>query len=494
MVGLRWWDRNRTEGNMRNYLGPTNKNMNGDIIEFPKTIYERVPEYSSTLQCYMNRGVTSNIQLKWMVVVTKYSQFIPLGPLRYLIRNIPFFGKYLLPNELIGEGEVVDSAISDLENYSPRVQWLTLATPDGYRHSFGSDREEYYKEILQNIDKQIAKYRNKCKEIGGEELNRLFVITSDHGVVNLEQHVNIEQILGQVNVKMYYGNSAFVFQSELDEPIEKFDEYDGVVAVNGNTAVHVYFRDPIDRNSPENNYGWKTQKDCFALQNYQKEDESNPVDIIDILRLSDGVELVICLQDFEPLITPRKEVHIYSKLGHSFIYQNEENYLTYEVDNDEEDALGWFPKGSSFSHSNDDWLDLTVDWEFPYATVRLWRAMNAPSSGDLIITSIEKWDLAKEGYEIIVGENRGGHGGLRKDQMLVPTIISSISNKQKLKTNHIIHQARSEDVGATLLHLVGVYEEEKELDRNNGTFIGNLKFANPNLIRGKILPVEENSN
>ena len=541
-MGLRWWDRDRKEGNLRNYVGPSNKNMNLDTYPFPKTIYERInDEYSSTYQCYMNRGASSNVQLKWMAVVTKYAHYFPLGPLKYIIQHIPYFGKMILPNEMMGEEEVVDNAISDLLKFHPRVQWITFGTPDGYRHSFGEEEEDYYRSIIRACDQQIGRYRKKCEEIGGEEGKRLIVVTSDHSIVNLQHHVNLEDILKGIKLKVEYGSCASVISSSLTKPISDYENSDGAIAVNGNTLLHVYFRDPIDRNSEENNFGWKTRKNCSLLSSYQRLSDDQPINIIDEIRFSEGIELVICLQDLtnhsssSSFDQSQKEVHIYSKTGHSIIrkdennikndnknYQNEEEKLKYIVNEGEKDALGWFDAVDKIeiSHTADEWLNLTADWEFPYATVRLWRSINANSSGDLIITSLDKWDMAKEGYEIIIGQHKGGHGGLRKDQMLVPAIFSvassspssptssspsssssssssfsSSSSKQLLKKNYKVKYARAEDVGATLMSLVGVFDEElllanfssnSPLDEN---ILENFKYANPRAIRGSVLSV-----
>ena len=60
------------------------------------------------------------------------------------------------------------------------------------------------------------------------------------------------------------------------------------------------------------------------------------------------------------------------------------------------------------------------------------------------------YDLAAD-YEMVVGNYRGGHGGLRADQLRVPYILSGpgVPAGQRLAT------ARAEDIGATVMRLAG---------------------------------------
>ncbi len=66
------------------------------------------------------------------------------------------------------------------------------------------------------------------------------------------------------------------------------------------------------------------------------------------------------------------------------------------------------------------------------------------------MTAAPGYDLAAD-YELIVGNYRGGHGGLRADQLRVPYVLSGpgVPTGQRLAT------ARAEDVGATLMRLTG---------------------------------------
>ena len=65
-----------------------------------------------------------------------------------------------------------------------------------------------------------------------------------------------------------------------------------------------------------------------------------------------------------------------------------------------------------------------------------------------MLTSARGYDLAPD-FELFVGEYRGGHGGLRKDQILAPFIVAGPDVPAR---RHPI--ATAEDVGATLHQLL----------------------------------------
>ena len=99
--------------------------------------------------------------------------------------------------------------------------------------------------------------------------------------------------------------------------------------------------------------------------------------------------------------------------------------------------------------TKDEWIDLTIASNYPDAVYRLYSLMEAPGIGDLVITSEEGYDLAKN-YEIIVNDYKGGHGGLRADQLRVPYILHT-TNTTKKTINH----ARSEDIGEMIIDWLG---------------------------------------
>ena len=78
--------------------------------------------------------------------------------------------------------------------------------------------------------------------------------------------------------------------------------------------------------------------------------------------------------------------------------------------------------------------------------------MDMPNVGDFFLTSKEGYDFAKD-YEVIVGNYKGGHGGIKANQLRVPYILS-IPNQKSKKIDHL----RSEDVGKIIGDWLGFSE------------------------------------
>ena len=50
ILGLRWFDRKRKEGNLRNYVGRTNVHMNDDLVDSVKNVFElSTPFYTASI-------------------------------------------------------------------------------------------------------------------------------------------------------------------------------------------------------------------------------------------------------------------------------------------------------------------------------------------------------------------------------------------------------------------------------------------------------------
>jgi hypothetical protein len=172
--------------------------------------------------------------------------------------------------------------------------------------------------------------------------------------------------------------------------------------------------------------------------------------VIEILRHLDGIELMIARGT-------EASVEIFSRHGRGIIHEIEGEYL-YRFEGS--DPLGYASDSVASAlldgapHGGRGWLHATQHSRFPDAVLRLRRLLHVPGCGNVAITSAEGYDLGLD-YELVVGNYRGGHGGLRRDQLVVPYVLSGpgVLNGVRLES------ARAEDVGATLLELVGAEPE-----------------------------------
>jgi hypothetical protein len=158
----------------------------------------------------------------------------------------------------------------------------------------------------------------------------------------------------------------------------------------------------------------------------------------------EGVELVVAQ------VSPH-EVRVISRTGAGKIEKEKDRYI-YTFSG--KDPLGQPKSAISKKLTAREWLNVSAKTDFPYAVVRLFEVMQAPGAGEIVVTAQEGYDLASD-YELVVGNYKGGHGGLRRDQLVVPFVLAGAGIKKGAK----IEVATSEDLGATLFQLMGLKSE-----------------------------------
>jgi len=192
ILGLRWFNRAENFGltvGSRNYCGKTNRFLNADLKPWPPTVYEHFSDhYSSSFQCYANRGVKSSFVHGWPLVAAKFPNFFPIN----LILNIPYFGKKLRYNWFTYEDFIMDKAIKDMNEKKPKVQWITFAGTDTLHHLKGTCED--YVQLVEHIDGLIGKYREASAALGTEE-KRIYCFVSDHGVADVSMNVDVAEKL-----------------------------------------------------------------------------------------------------------------------------------------------------------------------------------------------------------------------------------------------------------------------------------------------------------
>ena len=97
------------------------------------------------------------------------------------------------------------------------------------------------------------------------------------------------------------------------------------------------------------------------------------------------------------------------------------------------------------------------------------RGASAP---DIVITADYEYDFGHD-YEPIVPNNRGGHGGARKDQMQVPYVLVGPKIKPGVRLSH----ATPEDIGATIFTAFGLPLHE----RSEGKCLVDALVATPDI-------------
>ena len=432
ILGLRWFDHTRMVGPFRNYIGRTNVEMNNDLKATPLLLFEELqPSYSSSFNSYMNRGVARQWNGSFAHVMAKFGE---RSRLLRLLRLARFFDEELAPDWRVVETQVVEEAIADLE-LQPKLQWITFTSPDGDHHVHGNDSR--YTKRLRHVDAMIGRYMNATKRLGSFE-DRIFFILSDHGMVPVTQHIDPRELLGKHGIRVFRGDAVELTSSELTQPRSYFADFDAVLAINGNTMGHLYFRNP--------KAGWSAKPSTAQLRRYPTRSGQTNTDVLQVLLAHPGIELAVTREG--------QEVHVQTASTRAIVSKDETGYRYQRIAGD---PFGYENEETAKSlldgrtYEREVWLQGTAQTDFPFAPVRLYDVMTQDGPGDVIITSRAGYDFAPD-YEMFVGNYRGGHGGIRADQIRVPYVLCG----QGVREGATLNTASAEDVGATLRELLGL--------------------------------------
>lgn len=430
IFGLRWFDRTRDEGNLRNYVGRTNVYMNEDIQKDIPTIFELYDDdYTATINSFMNRGAKESMKTGWMFTTAKYGSSNLFGKLK----DIPVIGKKIGQNHINHELNVLEKAITQLGE-NPQVHWVTFASPDAFHHIEGMGSG--YSELLKHIDRLIGEYISESKTLG--QMSRHFAIISDHGVADVSHNVDPCKLLKtDLNLNIERGLATELWRGRLDRPLTDMEAKQGYLAINGNLTAFLYMTDQ-KKEFPDN---WRKRLFYDDLVDYGDEHK----DILDYLSNMQGMDLLICSRDMDAhwVINGESRALIQVR-GDSIKYEvlTPKDPLTYMS----HDATRALMNGAYIHQSL--WQSASLGTRYPDALCRISALMNKENSPDIVMCSAVGYDFGQD-YEIFVNNYKGGHGGMRDEMINVPFILSG----PKVKKEYL-SILRSEDLGKRILELV----------------------------------------
>lgn len=418
ILGLRWFDRSREIGNLRNYVGKTNIHMNDDLTDSISNFFASAGDaYTASINSYMNQGVKHSVMTGWDHTAAKYEG----KSIFKWLRKIPFIGKNIAVNHFQHESMAMDIALQQLAK-NPVFQWVTFPSPDAYNHVFGTD--DTYDKLLIHIDSLIGIYIQETQRLG--QNNRMIAIVSDHGISDVHQNLDFcQRMLSLTNLQITRGKSVHIFTSELDESLEDIQDKDGYFVINGNLAAYLYMKNP----SKIGNDQWQQPLNEGLLTNYPVGDRT--YHIPKIIAAMPEIELVIYRQN-------NGDITVLNGNTEAIIHKDTLSY-TYRLLSG--NPLGYPDTLINVPMAANDWLTKSYNTSFPYAVPRIYDLMTQKGIGDVVMTSGIGVDLAND-YEIFVGNYKGGHGGIRKEIISVPYIIYRPDY-----TPEIVSALRSEDVG-----------------------------------------------
>jgi predicted AlkP superfamily pyrophosphatase or phosphodiesterase len=435
VLGLRWFDRTAAHGLFHNYVGLTNIRMNEDIADSTLTLFEHFPDqYTTSINSFLTRGADQASKGGWSFFIAKHRELI-------LSEDAPAEAEgavgELLPDWRKAESRVMNLAVRQLER-RPKIHWITLAMADGYQHLHGTRGE--YVDIIRHVDGLIGRYREASLRLGTEG-DRVYAVVSDHGVDEVSCNLDLSVILRGFGLKTTQDVATRLWSSRFTEPAGRYADLDVVVAVNGNMMSYLYLRHPhadgVER--------WRNRPELSHLTAYPAGKGS--LNLIKALSNLEGVELVV-VRDSEG------RARIFGSRGEATIEERKGGYLYLVEDGD---PLGYASDSVAAAlldhrpHDGREWERATCRSRFPDAVVRLHRLMQMPECGDLVVTAAEGFDFGLD-YELLIGSYRGGHGGLRRSQLVVPFVLCGWG----VRSGVTLECARSEDVGATFFELMGL--------------------------------------
>ena len=338
-------------------------------------------------------------------------------------------------SELADEARIIGHWPAFIAVYLPAV--------DEVGHERGCDSPEY-REAVANLDEVIGEVL-EAFEAGGMLDELTIVLTADHGFHATPQSIELGPTLAAA-----LGTDVIVAEENDGEVpyLERWKRYApcrAVVTPNGLREASVSLRAGAswnDRPTLEQILGLPAALGLPA-------GEDMPARL-----LSPAVELVAIRVDPD-------EVRVHGHEGAAAIRrlpsaQGEPLYEYRVLEGD--DPLGYggddrLRDWLAIAHTSREWLQATADLRHPDVVPQLVEAFDDPRSGDLILFAATGWDFSRDLY-------LGGHGGIERDEMIVPLWLAGPG----IRAGAEVPAARLVDLVPTLLELAGVQTEGQEFD------------------------------
>jgi hypothetical protein len=447
--GLRWFDRGSLRRNFRNYVSRGSQEFNGDLSDHVPTLFEQFDAgESGVYNSILHRGAEDPTTMSLDIFLSKYrgkaGVHQALAGVVQAVNIIPMLGLRddVATNHRDLEIKLVRQAMEKLDEEA--VQFVVLTSLDNLNHVHGyrtaSGVRPSYVAQLELIDDLIGQYRARSREASTEG-RRLYLIASDHGITSVGENTSIVAQLKDRFGLVYDRDTAIRRRTERDRGLAGYvnDGVDVVQALQGNTMSFLYFRNP----NYEGFDAWHLPPSLGDLQRYPVRGDTGQIDLTSAIASMEGVELVIH-RGSKP-----GRFRVTSAVGSSEIRQQVPGYSYTVISGHDPLRLSDVPHGVPLDERS--WLRLTYDHHYPYAVPRLARLLTDHRDADMIVTSADGYDQGLD-FEFIVGNYRGGHGGIDHTQMIVPFILHGPG----IRAGATVPFALAEDVGSTLQLLMGV--------------------------------------
>jgi len=406
IVGNQWFDPAlrlyRDYNFIRHY-----RDVNGDF--WAPTLYERLrPGCSLSIQSAVHRGVTKNVA-NWAQSGVRW-----------------FFGDYTAVDKLTATTLEYAANWANRNRRWPELLVCYFPGLDSIGHAFGCDSPRY-RQALAHLDYQIGRVCDWLEREGLLETTSL-VLVSDHGHVPVRPG-GVVDIARYLRKELHRRVWARPLQDQTFRVRElRLRRFDTVCVRSGQRFATLHFAGPL---------GWDDPLDAAAVAELL---ESAP----DGARLwqQPGVELVVYpVGEHEALLrSAHGTARIVERAG--------AGGAEYRYVPAPDDVLGYMrdPELAEFVaggfHDSRAWLRATCTTQHPDAVPHLLPLLRSRRTGDVLL-------FAGWGYSF--GPERAGHGGLHRDEMLIPMMFAGPG----IEPGGRLEVARAADLLPTLLRLLG---------------------------------------
>jgi hypothetical protein len=312
----------------------------------------------------------------------------------------------------------------------------------------GHDRgpqSDAYRSALRNLDRVLGGAL-RVLDAAGLLTRMTIVLTSDHGFqpIGLDQHLQLDDFLGQeLGIPTYLTNTAGerVATVPYPERFVLFQRFRIVATHSGDryASLHLQSTD-----------GWSRHPALDEILSFHRHGAASLAPAVADLTFPEVLVRQPAI-DFAAVRVSDDEVRLWGKHGSSVVGRHRlEDRAVYRyrvVAGD--DPLGYAsdPRASGLCdgqfHEPSDWLAATATLPHPDIAPRLGEAFESPRAGDIMIFAAPGWDFSLQSL--------GGHGGLERDEMLIPMYFAG----PDLPPGSKVGAARLSDLVPTLLELMG---------------------------------------
>lgn len=387
MPGLRWYDRARSlpwsYAQARSYSGVDIWHTDGDLDPLAPTLYDLVqPSLAGMMM--IARGATNGRVGRGV-----------MWSIRAALAHFRGDSNAWRRVEQAAAAEFMQR----FEAGRPRLSMLGILSPDKLSHAYGAS-SDVVRRGIRDVDDAIAQAHEIARRGGWLDGLRTWVI-GDHGHAPVSQHDDLHSWLSDEGHRVLAHPKLGVRRANI------------ALMVGGNAMAHIYL-DPADRTRrwwPDIAPRWQRVLDGV------------------IARPSTGLAAVAL-----DALTVRVFDRAHGSADIHRTHAGHDARWRYEMRDGDPLQLG----------GNYDALDAVSAWDvttsspYPDALVQLSTLVPTPRGGDIVISAADDWDLRAK-YEPT--PHVSTHGGLLRDQMMVPLILDAPPARAPQRTADLVPSA-----------------------------------------------------